>query len=396
MTLFDAIERHDEGPARYSEPEFVYLNRTARIEVGVIRRELEQWYSRYPTPEQAELRARFRSVIDAQYRSAFFELFLHEILLRFGCQITIHPSVARRTRTPDFLVASPSGEQFYIEATLATNQSSEEVSAQARINAVYDILNKVVNSSNFFLAVSIEGAPATPPSTKRMASFLNARLAELDPDQIFKLYQSEGYDALPSWLFEHAGWKIRFTPIPKAAEARKKTGMRTLGSFSTDFRWADNWTALRDAITGKAGRYGDLDLPYVVAVNFLDYPDETDIMQGLFGQEQFTVFFHEIGGGESTELPEPRFTRAANGAWTSRDGPQYTRVSAVLVASRLSPWTITKAPLRLYHNPWAQRKYESVLTQLPQSIPDAEQMRYVDGLSNALIFGLPETWPKLE
>jgi hypothetical protein len=392
MKLFDEVERHDCEPAKYSEPQFTFLNRTGRANFDRVRQELEKWFSHYPASGQAELRSRFRSAIDSQHQAAFFELFLYEMLLRFGCNTTLHPNVPETTRTPDFLAEAPSGERFYIEATLTRNESALETAAQARTNAVYDLLNGLIDSSNFFLSLSIEGNPTTQPPVKRMASFLNARLAELDPDHILNLYRSGEDDAVPKWLFEHEGWKVKFIPIPKKPEARNKPSVRPIGALSYGFHWADDWTAIRDAITGKAGRYRGLDLPYIVAVDILHHPDEIDIMEALFGKEQFTITFDERGPSESVE---PRPSRIPNGAWTSQAGPRYTRVSAVLLATQLSPWNIPRASLRLYHNPWAQKVYKSVLTQLPQAVPVQQEnrMRNVDGQSNDLIFGLHPLWP---
>jgi hypothetical protein len=127
-------------------------------------------------------------------------------------------------------------------------------------------------------------------------------------------------------------------------------------------------------------------------VDILHHPDEIDIMEALFGKEQFIITFDEQGPSEPVES---RLSRIPNGAWTSQEGPRYTRVSAVLLATQLSPWNIPRANLRLYHNPWAQKVYKSVLTQLPQAVPVQQEnrMRNVDGQSNDLIFGLHPLWP---
>src|SRR5919202_5698397 len=86
MRLFDTISHHDEGPPQFAEPEFICLNRSAKPDVSHIRELLEAWLSRYPTSVQTDLCGRFRSPDDTLHRSAFFELFLHELLLRLGYQ----------------------------------------------------------------------------------------------------------------------------------------------------------------------------------------------------------------------------------------------------------------------------------------------------------------------
>jgi hypothetical protein len=391
MPLFDELERDDCESARYAEPSFSYLNRTARIEFARIRRVLEEWFSHYPTSGQTELRARFRSDIDPQHQAAFFELFLHELIIRLGCQVTLHPAVPDGSRTPDFLAESLNGERFYIEATVATDESAAEAGARARMNAVYDVLDRSIDSSDFFLWLVVKGEPATPPPASRLASFLTDRLAELDPDEVARLYESKGTDAIPRWHFERDRWRIEFRAIPKKPEARDKPGVRPIGMRSTEYRWVDHRTAIRDSIIKKAGRYGELDLPYVVAVNAIKLVDEIDIMEALFGKEQYIV---AVSGNGPSEPVQAEMSRLADGAWISQQGPRYTRVSGVLLATRLSPWNIPRAYLCFYHNPWAQKPYQSALTRLPQAVPRDGRMRRVEGESVSAILGLAPSWPE--
>jgi hypothetical protein len=392
MRLFDEVDRHDEVPAQYVEPQFAYLNRSARVMFSRTRLVLEAWFSRYPVPERADLRARFRSKNDAQHRAAFFELFLHELLLRLGHSVTIHPSLSQATtRRSDFLVESQTGARFYMEAVLASDESKEDAAARARTNVVYDALDRL-DSPNFFIGMELRGAPRTPPRAGPIRSFLTERLAELDPDEMTQLLESGSFGALPRWRFEHEGWKIDFFPIPKSPNSRGRPGIRPMGMRIHQMRFSDPRRAIRDAIVGKAGRYGDLGLPYVIAVNALEAGvDRTDIMEALFGKEKSMVKLTPSGPSESEATREP------DGVWTSRSGPRYTRVSAVLLASPVLPWNVPKAEICLYHNPWARRPYTSELTSLPRAIQETtrgDRMEWQDGESLGTIFGLPPDWPE--
>lgn len=391
MTLFDEINRIDNGPALYAEPQFTYLNRSARQDVRRVRAVLEDWFSRYPAGEQADLRGRLRSPDDSHHRAAFFELFLHELLLRLGCRVQIHPSPSEATtKCPDFLVESPNDTPFYTEAVLASDESAQETAARARMNTVYDALDRM-DSPNFFIGMNLRGAPQTPPPVKQIRSFLIKRLASLDPDEIASYLESAGLDALPHWPYEHEGWEIVFFPIPKSPNLRGKAGVRPIGVQSSGWHWLDTRLAIRDAVVTKASRYGDLDLPYVIAVNALgEHVDRIDIMEALFGREQLLI----------RDMPfapnEPEMVRAPDGAWTSKSGPRYTRVSAVLIAAPVFPWNVPRAPICLYHNPWANKPCTGELTLLPQAIPNGDRMEWEDGESLARIFGLSSGWPKVE
>jgi hypothetical protein len=391
MKLFDDTSHDYEGPALSAESSFSYLNRSARTKAERIRQTLEMWFARYPRAEQADLRGRFRSGDDRQHHSAFFELLLHEVLQKIGCAVEIHPSVhgGETTRHPDFLVEPSEGSCFYVEAVVATGESAEESAARARMNQLNDALNRL-DSPDFFVGLDISGLPDTPPPGRRLRAFLQARLSRLDPDEIAENWDSGGKNAVPHWDFSHEGWSITIYPIPKSTGLRGKKGIRPIGIQSEGFRFADSRTPVRNAILAKAGRYGDLELPYVVAVNALAKlgVDEIDIMEALFGKEQYVVPF-----GQTGMVGEPEMSRAPNGAWTSEFGPRYTRVSAVFLAIGLSPWTLGRTAIRLVHNPWAQRPYSSPLTRFPQGIPKEGKMLWQGGDSLHEVLGLPSGWP---
>ena len=150
------------------------------------------------------------------------------------------------------------------------------------------------------------------------------------------------------------------------------------------------WEAIRDAVVTKGGQYGDVGLPYIVAVNVLQrHLERFTVMQALFGQVQIT--FH-ISGGKPPEQ-EPA-SRIPNGAWSSDSGPRYTRVSGALVVNRVNPWNCATADTCLYHNPWAKRPYKSVLNRLPRANPKGNQMSWEEGESLDVILGLPRNWPR--
>lgn len=389
MRLFDEIHRTNEGPAGYAEPEFTYLNRSARVAASSVRQVLDAWFSRYPVADRAALRGRLRSTKDPQHRSAFFELFLHELLLRLECRVEIHPSVDdATTRRLDFLVECACGSRFYVEALVATGESTEGAAERARMSDVYDALNRL-ESPNFFIGVKLRGAPRTPPPARQIRSFLADRLAALDPDEMAKVLRSGGLDALPHWHYEHEGWKMDFFPIPKSPDARGKPGVRPLGMQFYEPVWMDSRIAIRDAIGRKAGRYGDLDLPYVVAVNALvEGVDEIDIADALFGKEKFIVSFAQSGPSRV------EMTRVPDGVWGSQSSPRYRRITAVLVTAPLLPWNVPRASICLYHNPWAERPYSSELTRLLQAVLEAGRVKRVGGESLAVVLGLPSGWPE--
>lgn len=391
MKLFDEIIRSYSGPALYAEPKFEYYNRSARSDIDRIRRLLEEWFSHYPVNHQQELRSRFRSSINSHHYSSLFELFIHELLLCSGYRVTIHPDVKGMEKKPDFLAESSECPPFYIEATLATDKSVAEIAENARMNEVYDALNRM-DSPKFFIEMEISGAPKTPPSAKIIRSFLTEKLKLLDPDDVGRLWKTRGRDSVPRWHFEHNGWIIDFYPVPKSPKSRDLPGTRPVGIIAdAEVQVMDSHSAIRNTVIAKANRYGRLDLPYVIAVNALgEHVENIDIMNALFGEEQIVVNF---GCGPQMH----KETRAHNGVWIGPSGIQYKGISAVLITHPFYPYSIPKTPIRLYHNPWARIRCTSHLTRLPQAVPETTpdgniKMPHKDGDSLAEIFNLSAEW----
>ena len=191
------------------------MNRSAREKFRLVRRELDRWFSRYPETGQPELQIRFRSKIDLHHQAALFELLLHELLLRLDCELTLHPPLSHTKRTPDFLVKDSDGRQFYIEATVATGELEAEAAAQSRVNAVYDALDRLVQSPNFFLWLRGKRHTKIIPPVRRIASDLNRELSKLDPDEITALQKSGRDQEIPEWSFDYDDWSILIITNPK-------------------------------------------------------------------------------------------------------------------------------------------------------------------------------------
>ena len=240
-----------------------------------------------------------------------------------------------------------------------------------------------MTSPGFFLGFKNRGTPTTPFPAKKIRGFLERKVSSLDPDEVAVAFESGGFAALPQWRCEHAGCALTFFAIPKSKGIRDTAGVRSVGMQMQGPYCIDPWLSIRKAITKKAGHYGKLDLPYVIAVNALgEHLKRIDILEALFGEELFTVSMTPTGPGAL------QLSRIRNGAWTSKNGPRYTTNSAVLLCHQLYASNIPLVEMRLYHNPWSRRPYRGELTRLPQAIPESDlvKMKWIPGDSLAGIF----------
>lgn len=389
MMLFGDISRNYKGTRGHTEPLYEYLNRSARPSMERIRVLLEDWFSNYPSDAKNELRTRFCISDDIQHRSAFFEIYLHALFSKLGFHIEIHPEIPGQPTHPEFLLLKGGKPVFYLEATLASGPIDERA-ADKRENVVYETIDKM-NSPDFFIGVEVHGSPNTPPPGRRWRGFLEDWLSKLDPDAIGDNLKSDGLEDLPSITLNHDGWNVTFKAIPKSPKARGKQGIRPIGMrfFGFQERKEDEW--IRNAIKEKAAKYGNIEFPYIIAINVLSIFSNDDhiVMDALFGDEGIT--FYPLPGGGSDHKP----TRALNGAFRGPQGPQNTRVSGIIVCNDLLWGNITKINPTLWHNPWATLLFNQDLWPLFQYVPNSDKTRIKPkkGVKAADLFGLPVDWP---
>ena len=154
----------------------------------------------------------------------------------------------------------------------------------------------------------------------------------------------------------------------------------------------DDRGKIRRAVLEKAGAYGHPNRPYVVAVAAASFStDDIDVTDALFGSEQVTFTADPSGG-------EPRLTpsRARDGVFVGGRGPQYTRVSGVLVAKHLEPWTVIKYAPTLWHHPAAEHPVVVDNSPWCQAVVDplSGELSFNDpAVGLPQFFELPEEWP---
>ena len=120
MTIFSAITRTNPSPASHGDSHFQFFDRVSGPYWDQVRDLIADWFSRLRPDAQADVRGRLRSKDDRQSKGAFFELYLHECLLRMGYSVTCHPELDGTSRRPDFL-AEKDGRSIYVEARSASS-----------------------------------------------------------------------------------------------------------------------------------------------------------------------------------------------------------------------------------------------------------------------------------
>ena len=240
---------------------------------------------------------------------------------------------------------------------------------------------------NFPSAPTYDGTPDTQPSGKKLLAATLKWLDSLDPDGVRSEAESRGLDSTPALDWAHEGWQVRLRAYPLKPEARGKS-RSLIGMLDAGAGLIDQCSPIRDAIKFKGSKYGDLDKPLLVAVNFGSFHlDRDDEMDALYGRTQYVLDARD-------PEKEVRVSRAPNGAWFGRRGPQAKRVSGAWIFNDLTAYTLSSRRHTIYLNPWATHPLPEALETMPHAIISGEKMEWCAGFSLADVLGLPANWPE--
>lgn len=342
--------------------------------------------SRYPEDERDDIIARLQSENEVNFRSASFEVLLHEGLLRLGFSLTVHPDPETGvTKRPDFLVRAEDGAEFFLEAVLASERDGSNPAAEAMKNSTIGLLDATPHAS-FLLDVQSEGSPTTQPSGRELTRRAHEWLNSLDADRLRVLLVERGLDQMPTLLWTHEEWELCLRAIPLSAE-RTGAARRLISAQGDGVRWLNAWVPLRNAVKKKASRYGSIAKPLIVAVNADSFHlDEIDEVQALYGEERWVEIIGQSDQGG------PR--RLKNGAWRGPHGPQSRKVSGVWFFNDLTPYTLASRRSTLYLNPWAHIPAPPVLEKFPTRRLIDHSLVTADGIGLRSVFGIQAQWPE--
>jgi hypothetical protein len=386
--LFEDWKRTDSTQRKLSESTYEFMDRLGRQGSDEIRTKINEMLANYPAHEIDELLARMKAS-NQDHNSAMFELLVHETLLRQGFALEPHPELANSTKRPDFLVICPSNDQFYLECILASENDGLPAGAQARIDKFVEDLNQHPHQ-NFSLFFEDDGYPDSSPSAKKAAKELHEWLDTLDPDQIAKL--QNGADSKirvgDSYNIEVQNWSLKFWPIPVLKDKRGQTKKLIVSQMMGGA--IDIWNPIKRAVRKKGGRYGKLELPFVVAVNNSGmFQEGQSEVEALFGQEN--VVITQTGSGSSTT----KFGREPNGAWVNSSGPVYTRVSGVWIFRSLHMAELGKKTAMLYFNPWASKVVPTDMEVFSHAKVVNDELEQSNGKEVGDALGLEKSWPRM-
>lgn len=384
--LFAEGKRTDRRRGKPHETHYEFLHRAAGEFFDNVRAVLNEWFARFADTQAPEavrdLRGRFRGKQPEQLLSAFWELYLHEMAVRLGFQVVVHPESERGTH-PDF-VLSRGEERLYVEAVMPT-PGIDNRKQPGNVPIVEEYINEAFHPAWRLSLVHIIPGKDTPRKIAVKKAVLGW-LETLDPDEWLER-EGEPEEEL------HLGhWQIKLLAYPMPPENRDREGkaMIWFGVGGAAYPEAIG-PAILPLLTEKATKYGDLDAPLVIAMWVNDiFADRGSAPLVLFD----STLGHLKLGTEPTGLNVGK--RKRKGLWTP--GAKHRgRASAVLAVDALNfgyPNVPDVLP-HLWPNPHADNP---LTTDLPFSVsrvsPDEETVETVGAkITASELFGLPEEWP---
>lgn len=330
--IYDDYERIDLAPQRNDETSFAFFNRAGGSLWSHSRALHQEWADRLGDREYADVRAALRSD-DAQARSAFLELYLHECLVRGGHEVVIHPELYHTSRKPDFL-AIRGATRVFIEA-ITPGTSPADRAAANRIGALLSALDEVGDDNFVLMTTSITQTSNSAPAAN-FRNRIRKWLTQLDPNSV-------GSEDLPSQTFEQDGWSVTVKAIPIKPSSRSST-RRSIGVYAhSAAQFIDDGAKLVSALESKAKRYGQLDAAYVVAVGTTSYVEVDEYaLNALYGSVSWTI---------DGLNPWVRGARNRDGYFGSPGAWKNRQVSAVLTVDQLALHDPTRARVSLWTHP---------------------------------------------
>ncbi len=402
MKLFDDIARTDKGSQKRRRSFYNIINQSTRTDYEAARQLLELWFQNYGVDreqncdldlDRKRLSEKFRAGEDDNHLSALFELYMHALLKHQGFLVYPEYVVDQSARGPiDFLALPPNNHPFYVEAVVAMD-SKAEIESEKYLKELRQSLSKI-NDPNFLIDFKWERKSGKQLPAVQMRLDLQKWLQGLDPREY-----STGEKKPEPASYDRNGWKILFFAIHRSRQGKPKHPVlgRPLRA-----QWVpvknQLWKKLEEkAEKAKQGRYGNLECPYVIAVNIL--------AQDAWGSDLDEVFFGKEVALFNKQSEEVTITRSPflfdrpydeNGFWLARGGKwRNTHVSAVLLVNDLGPLSIAHETPILWHNPGAAKPLKPDIWQGSQMILDPTTSRwdFREGKNAWEILRLPQAWP---
>lgn len=310
---------------------------------ALARSNLQEWINSYPAEHADEIVSRIYSGESDNVTSAIAELYLHWTLSLAGHELVVHPELPGTTKRVDFRASRD--QEAYVEVR-NLGVKAATASEQTRLSQIMKAI-ETVPSPRYLLAIHTRTLERTP-SLSRIKGQVSNWLEELHD-----VWDSENRGDSTTWAireYVEQGVHLEFQAIPRAVENFNPDADTVMAMPRATF--IAGVERIRKRLSGKSGRYGQLNAPFVIVIVSEDWGiDFEEAFSALYGRQVVDLWIDQ-----DSDESRSRTRRARDGFFgTSKDGPRNTRVSAVLFIRKLVPWAPELIERFMLHNPFAAR-----------------------------------------
>lgn len=155
-----------------------------------------------------------------------------------------------------------------MEAVIASEDSNEKAVERARASRIYDVLG-AVQSPDFWISVEVEGILGRDFPKQQVVRPTQQWIDGLSYDDAIRLGADTGDPVFTSAEIPLGDALVKLEAIPKGPGKRGDPTARPVGIIIEGAEFIDPVGTIRGVLKKKSGRYGQLDRPYVIAVNAL-------------------------------------------------------------------------------------------------------------------------------
>ena len=297
-------------------------------QTAALREQVLSWLSEIQEPHRMQWERRLHSNDDRSFYPVVLELFLHHSFKKRSWNIAIEPELSGTRNRPDFVLARDDS-RVIVEAKVLLDAESE-AQQDMRLMKLADEVGRKIGCT-----VGIHPLRPLPPSfpSKRIAEEVEQKAQGCEPVREFVIsgeHQLQPYE-LDVRVLELDGDE------PAPAGVGIVMGQAVLSTTGP---------RLRAAIREKAGKYGPLDTPFVIAVwpAVMDYTSEPHDLEALLGDRGLEI-------DPRTEEVKLRYSRNGIFLELKEKRHRWAHVSAVIVCQP----GVTEAVPVVHHNPNAKR-----------------------------------------
>ncbi len=324
------------------------------------RQKFLSWLAEVPEPNRTVWEGRLKSDLDHPHFSVRFELYLHNYFKSNGWDLEIEPEMRGTSNKPDFKV-SHGDDCILVEAKVVLDEKGTAQQTQRLRQLADNLTNKL---SRYIIIQPLSDLPTSLPTSK----------IRNQVEQHVKILADEVLEFDLRDVHLNTPYTLKVVILPKGSEPDKAGG---IGGTVSGVHTLAIGRRIRDALEQKAGKYGDIDVPFLIAVYGKgEFPLKTrDEVDALFGDRVFLVPTKRRGAVTEGRKPNGFFISMRN------ETHRHKQVSAVLFYRFKWLEDNHVHQIHIYHNPFAQRIVNTNLfLGVPQMVPcDDGNMRWING-----------------